>query len=161
MISVRCEWTLKWSLSPPPPSFLRALIKWGSCPSISPMASSPTLVCGPLCLLATAIQIYLFPGMEKGEKTGRGGTRVAPRGSCCLPLWHLQPGGAPGGHHSECPATPSVSPDPGHPDPHFKFGDSKLVFTLSPPVPLALSQIFKALFRLFLPLFLLKNKIYI
>nr|KAF6349187.1 hypothetical protein mMyoMyo1_011743 [Myotis myotis] len=104
MISVRCERTLKWSLNLPPPSFLRALIKWGSSPSISPTASlPPILVCGPLYLLATATQTYLFPGVEKGEKTGRGGTRMAPRGFCCLPSWHLKPSGAPRGHLSECP----------------------------------------------------------
>lgn len=73
MISVCCERTLKWSLYLPPPSFLRALIKWGFSPSISPIASlPPILVCGPLYLLATATQTYLFPGVEKGEKTGRG-----------------------------------------------------------------------------------------
>lgn len=147
MISVRCEWTLKWSLPPPPPSFLRALIKWGSLPLISPAASSPPiLACGPLYLLATATQIYLFPGGEKGEKTGRGDTRVAPRGSC-LPSQHLQPGGAPGGgHRAERPHHPHLCSLTRPSRPPRKVWRFKTCLHPQPTSPLSLLPIFKSTF---------------
>lgn len=78
---------------------------------------------------------------------------MTPRGSLCLPSRHLQPGGAPKGHCSKHPRHSSLCPltQASHPDPYETFGDSKLVFTLSSPPPLALSQFFKALFKLFFP----------
>lgn len=112
MISVHREWTLKWPPSPPPPSFLRALIKWGSPPhSISPMASClPSLPVVP-CILAIATQICLFPGVEKGEKTGEEGDQDDSQGFPLPSFMALkQPGGAPKGHCSEHPRHSSLCP---------------------------------------------------
>nr|KAF6401584.1 hypothetical protein HJG63_009635 [Rousettus aegyptiacus] len=103
MISVHSEWTLKWSPSPPPPSFLRALIKWGSPPSISPMAAfAPVPACGtPVSPGHCNASLFIYRCGEWGKTRVRGGARVAPRGSRCLPSRHLPPRAT--AQHSRCP----------------------------------------------------------
>lgn len=134
MISVHREWTLKWPPSPPPPSFLRALIKWGSPPhSISPMASRlPSLPVVPCISWPLLHKSVYFQVWRKGRRQGKRGTRMTPRGSLCLPSWHLNNlAGHPRATAQSTPATPVCVVDSGHPDPYETFGDSKLVFTLS------------------------------
>lgn len=133
----------------------------GVSPSISLTAPPPPPdpACGPLYLLATAIQIYLFSGVEKGEKMGKGGCQSSSAMALAAFLHGTYDSAGPMGHRSGHPYHLHLHPltqAPQTPRDVWRFE------TLSSPspLPLALSQFFKALFRFFF-LFLLKNKIYI
>lgn len=156
MISVHCEWTLKCTPSPPPPSFLRALTKWGSPPTDLPDGLPASRSCLWSSVSPGRCDTNLFisrPG-ERGAGGGvgrHGGSRGLPP----PPFTALTPRRAPHpdptpDRRSGRPATPAALPDPGRPDPTRCLEiQNCFVFTARPPP--ALSRVFKALFRFFFP----------
>lgn len=149
--------------TPHPPSSGH-LLSGGLPASVSPMASPPPVpACGPLCLLAAVTQIYLFPGLERGEPRGVGGGRGHQGGSQGLPL--------PPFSALTPRRTPTPTPDlrSGRPPPQPALPDQAAqtprddvwrfeTFLSSPSLPLPK---FLKHFLDFFFLFLLKNKIYI
>jgi hypothetical protein len=141
MISVRSEWTLKWSPAPHSPSSGH-LLRGGSPFSLPTGLPSSRPACGlaPLHPSAAEKRIYLFPGLENGQDWGAGEFQGGFWGSCRLPSRHLQPAG-PQDHRSGHLIPLCLCPQPRPPRTHA-FGDTK---RLSPSP----SQLFKALCRFF------------
>lgn len=79
--------------------------------------------------------MYLFPGVEKGGETGEEEVPGGSQGLLLPSFVALKTGGAPGGRSLECPDHLLLCPLTSHLDPHAEFGDSKLVLTLSSPLP--------------------------
>lgn len=142
MLSVHCEWTLKWSPAPHPPSSGH-LLKRGVSPR--PPCSHPACGLAPLhtpTLATTDIQVYLFPSLG-GQSWDLGG----PLGSCHIFSRHLHLAGPSGPLLRATPPPVSASLIL----PHVQ----RLKIRLH-PVP----HFLKHFLDLF-PLFLLKDSLYI